>query len=185
MADKPSGGLAEARKPWWQRPLLLSGLLLLVAVACGVLAYVFYEVREPSSFKSLLAQDVLLNGVVVASLGAALAAVVAAETQRREYREALAQRKFELFLRTREAHVLAVQARRILRARDDLDIYHEQMRVLLGVIQDLGEVREEVKISDKLFTGDDEKSIRMGLGIMIDYLQTGAHRVHHLVPRRP
>ena len=173
MTETPARAWPEAVKRWWLGSTV--ALLVLVAVATGfvVAADVVYDVEEPDSFSNLVATDVLLNGVAVVALGAVLALAVSFATAVRDRKEAEAQRRLELFLRIRDAHVRAAQTRQVLRARHDTDTYNQEMRGLLCVVQDLGEIREEVRVSGKLYDDIDREWIRRGIAIMIDYLQQG------------
>ena len=47
----------------------------------------------------------------------------------------------------RVAHVRVALTQEILRSRTDVVTYHEQMGALLQVVKDMGEIREEVRVS--------------------------------------
>jgi hypothetical protein len=173
MVDMPPRVWPETVKRWWLVSTLLLLVLLVIATGFVMIAKAIYKDAEQGSFTNLIATDVLLNGVAVVALGALVALAVSFASDVRDRKVAEAQRRLELFLRIRDAHVRAARTRLVLCARQDAKTYQEEMRVLLGVVQDLGEVREEVRVSGKLYDDIDRDWIRRGIAIMIDYLQKG------------
>jgi hypothetical protein len=172
MADRPPGG-SEAFKRWWLGPLGVLVGLLLVAATLVLVAQRVYDKADPDGFQSSLAKGVLLNGAVVAILGAVVATVLSIAAERRSRHEAAADTRLGLFRRMRHAHVRVALSQQILRARQGTDTYHEQMLVLQEVVKDMEEIRQEVKVSGRLYDYDDRRMIMEGIARLIIYLNKG------------
>jgi hypothetical protein len=72
----------------------------------------------------------------------------------------------------RDAHVRVALTQQILRAQRDGGTYRERMRDLLQVVKDFEEVREEVRVSGKLYRAH-RTLIMHGIAEIIVYLQEG------------
>jgi hypothetical protein len=159
-----------AKRPWvW--PTIIVIVLALVAVWLVDVAHDNYDASDQDSWQSVLASGVL-NGAVVVVLGAAVTALVALMGELRARTERERDKRLELFRRMREAHVRVVLTQQILRTQHDGGTYRERMRDLLQVIKDLGEVREEVKVSGKLYRAH-RTQIMHGIAEIIKFLQRG------------
>lgn len=170
MADSPAQAPKTPNR-WWRWPLgVLSSLLL--AVILVLVAQAVYVREDPDGFRSTLAKGVLLNGAVVAILGAVVATMLSKAAERRSRDAGDADKRLRLFRRMRDAHVRVTISQQILRARRDTDAYHEQMLVLQEVIKDMGEIREEVKVS-RLYDRVDRGMIMTGIALLITYLNEG------------
>jgi hypothetical protein len=132
-----------------------------------------YDKADPDGFQSSLAKGVLLNGAVVAILGAVVATVLSIAAEIRSRHEAAADTRLGLFHRMRHAHVRVALSQQILRARQDTDTYHKQMLVLQEVVKDIEEIREEVKVSGRLYDDVDRRMIMKGIALLIIYLNKG------------
>jgi len=147
--------------------------LLLVAAMLVLIAQRLYDKGDPAGFQSSLATGVLLNGAVVATLGAVIATMLSIAAEMRSRHEGAADTRLGLFCRMREQHVRVALGQQILRARRDTDTYHEQMLVLQEVVKDLEEIREEVKVSGRLYDDVDRRMIMKGIARLIVYLNDG------------
>jgi hypothetical protein len=147
---------------------LVLGAAILVLVAQRV-----YDKADPDGFQSSFAKGVLLNGAVVAILGAVVATVLSIAAETRSRREAAADTRLGLFRRMRHAHVRVALSQQILLARRDPDTYHKQMLVLQEVVKDIEEIREEVKVSGRLYDDVDRRMIMKGIALLIIYLNEG------------
>jgi hypothetical protein len=172
MADRPLRG-PETLKRWWLGPLVVLVGLLLGAATLVLVAQRVYDKTDPDGFQSSLAKGVLLNGAVVAILGAVIATVLSIAAERRSRHEAAADTRLGLFRRMRDAHVRVALSQQILRARRDPDTYHEQMLVLQKVVKDMEEIGEEVRVSGRLYDDDDRRMIMKGIEQLIIYLNKG------------
>jgi hypothetical protein len=172
MADRPPGG-PETSKRWWLGPLGVLVGLLLVAATLVLVAQRVYDKADPDGFQSSLAKGVLLNGAVVAILGAVVATVLSIAAEIRSRHEAAADTRLGLFHRMRHAHVRVALSQQILRARRGPETYHEQMLVLQEVVKDMEEIREEVKVSGRLYDDVDRRMIMKGIALLIIYLNKG------------
>lgn len=184
--------------PWtvrwpWLWPLGTVVLLVGIAAVLVAVAHSVYDPRDPDGWGSVLATGVLI-GAVAAVLGAAIAALVAVTSEIRARGESEAAKRLELFQRMRTAHVQVALAQQLLRAHRDDETYHEQMRGLLKVVKDLEEIREEVRVSGRLYGPDHRPEIMHGIALIIVFLQHGvaeymawcrepAHRGPHDLPR--
>jgi hypothetical protein len=174
MADTPPRDpWPETFKRWWLWPLGVLLFLLVVAVTLVLVAQVVYDRGDPDGFPSILATGVLLNGAVVVILGGIVATVLSIAAEIRSRREHAAERRLERFRRMRDAHVRVALTQEILRAQRDAVTYSEQMRDLLQVIKDMGEIREEVRASGRLYDDIDRRLIMKGIALIIIYLQKG------------
>lgn len=181
-----------ARWPWlW--PLGTVVLLVGVAAVLVAVAHTVYDARDPDGWGSVLATGVLI-GAVAAVLGAAITALVAVTSEIRARGERDAAKRLELFQRMRAAHVRVALSQQLLRAHDDDETYHEQLHGLLQVVKDLEEIREEVKVSGRLYSPAHRPEIMHGIALIIVFLQQGvsqyvawcggqAQREHHVLPR--
>jgi hypothetical protein len=156
MADRSPGG-PETSERWWLGPWGVLVGLLVVAATLVLVAQRVYDKDDPDGFQSSLATGVLLNGAVVAILGAVVATMLSMAADTRSRHEAVAETRLGLFRRMRHAHVRVALSQQILRARRDTETYHKQMLVLQEVVKDMEEIREEVKVSGRLYDDDDEK----------------------------
>ena len=172
MADRPLRG-PETLKRWWLGPLVVLVGLLLGAATLVLVAQRVYDKADPDGFQSSLAKGVLLNGAVVAILGAVVATVLSIAAEIRSRHEAAADTRLGLFRRMRDAHVRVALSQQILRARQDTDTYHKQMLVLQEVVKDIEEIREEVKVSGRLYDDVDRRMIMKGIALLIIYLNAG------------
>lgn len=138
-----------AKRPWvW--PALL--IIVLAAAAVWLVDYAHnkYDPGDKDSWQTVYASGVL-NGAVVVVLGAAVTALLALVGELRARTERQRDKRLDLFRRMRGAHVRVALTQQILRAQPDGATYRERMRDLLQVIKDLEEIREEVKVSGKLY----------------------------------
>jgi len=173
MADTSSGTWPDTFKRWWLRPLVLVVVLLGMAAGLVFLARYFYGNGQPG-FRRELATGALLNGAAVVLLGAIVTTALSIAAEFRSRRERTAERRFELFHRMRTAHVRVALTQQILRSQQDPVTYQEQMRALLQVVKDMGEIREEVKVSGgRLYDYTDRTWIIRGIGEILIYLQEG------------
>jgi membrane protein implicated in regulation of membrane protease activity len=161
------------RRWLWSIVALLCLLLLdaiLVLVASG-----FYDSGDKEGFASVFATGVLLNGAAVAILGVILTVALSIVSDIRTQREAEAHKRAELFARIRDAHLRVVLAQQILRAaaQDDDKTYEEQMRILLEVDKDMGEIRQEITVSGDLYEDIDRRLIMKGIDLILIYIQKG------------
>lgn len=169
--SRPRGPATSIR--WRLTPLgVLVGLLFLASVLV-LIAQRLYDKRDPDGFQSALATRVLLDGAVVAILGAVVATLLSMAADMRSLNEWAAERRLGLLRRMREAHVRVALGQQILRARRDPDTYHRQMLVLQEVVKEMEEIREEVKVSDRLYDDDDRRTIMKGIALLILYLNDG------------
>jgi hypothetical protein len=171
MADTPRDPETYTRRR--QRPLGLLASLTLVAVALVLIAYLIYDPDAPDSFDSSLAKGVLLNGAVVAILGAVVATVLSRAAETRSWQEADAGKRLGLFRRMRDAHLQVVLIQQILRARRDPETYDKQMRTLQKAVKDMEEIREEVNVSSRLYDDADRRMIMTGIDLLGIYLSRG------------
>ena len=159
-----------AKRPWvW--PAIIVVVLLAAAAWLVDVAHDNYDASGPNSWQSVLASGVL-NGAVVVVLGAAVTALLALMSELRARTERERDKRLELFRRMRDAHVRVALTQQILRAQRDGGTYRERMRDLLQVIKDLEEVREEVRVSGKLYRAHRTR-IMHGIAEIIVYLQRG------------
>jgi hypothetical protein len=159
-----------AKRPWvWPTFILL--VLAAVTVWLVDLAHDNYDPSDQDSWQSVFASGVL-DGAVVVVLGAVVTALVALMGELRARTERERDKRLELFRRMRAAHVRVACTQQILRTQHDGDTYRERMRDLLQVIKDLGEVREEVRVSGKLYR-DHRTKIMHGIAEIIKFLQEG------------
>ena len=149
--------------------------LLVVAVTLVLVAQVVYDTANPRRFLSVLATGVLLNGAVVVILGAIITTVLSIATEIRGRGERAAEKRLELFCRMRDAHVQVALTQEILRSQTDVVTYHKQMGVLLQVVKDMGEIREEVRVSGRLYDDIDRPLIMKGIALILIYLQQGVN----------
>jgi hypothetical protein len=173
MPDSPLRGpeTLTQRLLWWLGVLAVLGV---VSIALVAVARHFYDEDHPDTFESSLAKGVLLNGVLVAVLGAVVALVLSIAAEIRSGREAAADKRLGLFRRMRDAHLRVVLTQQILRARRDSNTYHEQMRALQAAVKDMGEIREEVNVSGRrLYDVDDRRMIMKGIDLLGIYLNQG------------
>jgi hypothetical protein len=159
-----------AKRPWvW--PTIIVIVLAAAAVWLVDVAHDNYDASDQNSWQSVLASGVL-NGAVVVVLGAAVTALLALMGDLRARTEHERDKRLELFRRMRDAHVSVALTQQILRAQRDGGTYRERMRDLLQVIKDLEEVREEVRVSGKLYRADRTR-IMHGIAEIIVFLQRG------------
>jgi hypothetical protein len=174
MADTSARNrVSRAVDRWWLLPLGVLVVLLGVAVALVISAQYAYDRDEPSDFSSVVATDVLLSGAVVITLGSIISTVLSLASGLRAQRERAADKRLDLFLRMRNAHVRVALAQQVLKAEQDAQTYHKQMHHLLPVIKDMEEIREEVRVSGRLYEEEDRRSIIEGIALIIEYLQAG------------
>ena len=172
MAKHPGQSVSFwlAKRPWvW--PALLIVVLAAAAVWLVNYAHSKYDAEHKDSWQSVIASGVL-NGAVVVVLGAAVTALVALVGELRARTERQRDKRLDLFRRMRGAHVRVALTQQILWAQRDGATYRERMRDLLQVIKDFEEVREEVKVSGRLY-GADRTRIVQGIAQIIDFLQQG------------
>lgn len=169
----PRSPWPETFKRWWLWPLGVLLFLLVVAVTLVLVAQVVYDTANPRRFLSVLATGVLLNGAVVVILGAIITTVLSIATEIRGRGERAAEKRLELFCRMRDAHVQVALTQEILRSQTDVVTYHKQMGVLLQVVKDMGEIREEVRVSGRLYDDIDRPLIMKGIALILIYLQHG------------
>ena len=172
MSDKPHQG-PKAPQRWWLRPLAVLVVLVPIAVGLAVFAHGIYNEANPDSFRSSLAKGVLLNGAVVAILGAVLATMLSIAAESRSRHEVAADKRLGLFRRMRDAHVRVALSQQILRARRDAYTYHKQMLVVQEVVKAMEEIREEVKVSVLLYDDVDRRMIMKGIALLSIYLNEG------------
>jgi hypothetical protein len=159
-----------AKRPWvW--PTIIVIVLAVVAIWLVDVAHDNYDASDQYSWQSVLASG-LLNGAVVVVLGAGVTALVALIGELRARTERERDKRLELFRRMRDAHVRVALTQQILRAQHDGDTYRKRMQDLLQVIKDLGEVREEVRVSGKLYRAH-RTLIMHGIAEIIKFLQQG------------
>jgi hypothetical protein len=174
MADSlPRAPWPETFKRWWLWPLGVLIVLLVIAATLVLVAQAVYNKDDASGFPSVLATGVLLNGAVVVTLGAIVTTVLSIAAEIRSRRERAADKRLELFRRMRDAHVRMALIRQILLAQRDAATYHKQMRALQQVIKDMQEIREEVRVSGRLYDHGDRRLIVKGIAQLIIYLQKG------------
>jgi hypothetical protein len=174
MADTPSRNpWPKTFKRWWLWPLGILLFLLVVAIMLVLVAKGVYDTDAPQRFPSVFATMVLLNGAAVAILGAVITTVLSIATEIRSRGEHAAEKRLELFHRMRDAHVRVALAQEILRSQTDIVTYHKQMGVLLQVVKDMGEIREEVRVSGHLYDDIDRRLIMKGIALIMIYLQQG------------
>jgi hypothetical protein len=156
-------------------PLIWPASILIGLAAAAVWlvdeAHDRYVASEPESWGRVYASG-LLNGAVVVVLTALVTALVAFIGELRSRTDRAREKRLGLFLRMRGAHVRVALTQQILRAHRDADIYHARMQDLLEVLKDLEELREEVKVSGKLYRSH-QRMIMQGIAEIIDYLQKG------------
>jgi hypothetical protein len=155
----------------WVWPTIIIIVLAVVAVWLVDVAHDNYDASDQYSWQSVLASGVL-NGAVVVVLGAAVTALLALMGELRARTERERDKRLELFRRMRDAHVRVALTQQILRAQRDGGAYRERMQDLLQVIKDLGEVREEVRVSGKLYRAH-RTLIMHGIAEIIVFLQRG------------
>jgi uncharacterized MnhB-related membrane protein len=173
MADTSSRAWSATFQRWWLWPASVLFFLLVVVVTLVLVAQSVYDAAHPGRFLNVLATGVLLNGAAVAILGAIVGTMVSIAAEIRSRRESAAEKRLELFRRMRGAHVRVALAQEILRSQRDAVTYHEQMRVLLQVVKDMEEIREEVRVSGRLYDEIDRRAIIKGIALIIIYLQQG------------
>ncbi len=158
-------------KRQWVWPTIV--VIVLAAAAVGLVAYAHdrYNPGHKDSWQSVSASGVL-NGAVVVVLGAAVTALLAIVSELRARTERDRDKRLELFRRMRKAHVSVALTQQILRAQGDGHTYRAQMTDLLQVIKDFEEIREEVKVSGKLYRAD-RTLIMHGIAQIIVFLQEG------------
>jgi len=147
--------------------------LLLVAATLVLFAQRVYNRDDPNGFPSSLAKGVLLNGAVVAILGAIVATILSIAAEIRSRHEGAADKRLGLFRRMRDAHVRVALSQQVLRARRDTDTCHKQMLVVQEVVKDMEEIREEVKVSGRLYDDVDRRMIMKGIALLSMYLNEG------------
>jgi hypothetical protein len=147
--------------------------LILVAAALVLAAHHYYDEHTPDSFESSVAKGVLLNGAVVAILGAAVTAVLSWAAEIRAWHAADAEKRLGLFRRMRDAHLRVVLIQQVLRARKDTETYRKQMHTLQKTVKDMEEIREEVNVSSRLYDSDDRRMIMTGIDLLGIYLHAG------------
>lgn len=172
MSDRSLQG-PETPQRWWLWPLGVLVVLLLVAAALVLVAQRVYDKADPDGFPSSLAKGVLLNGAVVAILGAIVATILSSAAEGRSRNEVAADKRLGLFRRMRDAHVRVALSQQVLRARRDTDTYHRQMLVVQEVVKDMEEIREEVKVSVRLYDDVDRRMIMRGIALLSIYLNEG------------
>jgi hypothetical protein len=164
-----------ARWPWvW--PALLVVVLAAAAVWLVDYAHDSYSPGEKDSWQSVLASGVL-NGAGVVVLGAAVTALLALVGELRARAERQRDKRLDLFNRMRGAHVRVALTQQMLRAQSDGATYRQRMQDLLQVIKDLEEIREEVKVSGKLYRAHRPR-IMHGIAQIIVFLQKGVDEYH-------
>jgi hypothetical protein len=159
-----------AKSPWvWPTVLII----VLAAAAVWLVDYAHnkYDPGDKDSWQSVFAFGVL-NGAVVVVLGATVTALLALVSELRARTERQRDKRLDLFHRMRRAHVRVALTQQILRTQSDSTTYREQMRDLLHVIKDLEEIREEVKVSGKLYRAHRAR-IMHGIAQIIVFLQEG------------
>jgi hypothetical protein len=173
MAERPGRQYFSfwlANRPWvW--PTIIVIILAVVAVWLVDLAHDNYDASDQYSWQSVLASGVL-NGAVVVVLGAAVTALLALMGELRARTERERDKRLELFRRMRAAHLRVALTQQILRGQRNGSTYRKQMQDLHQVIKDLGEIREEVKASGKLYRADRTR-IMHGIAEIIVFLQRG------------
>ena len=167
-----SAFLPEMLKRRWRWALTVVGVLVLLAAVLAMVARLIYDNSAPDSFWRSFATVVLLNGMLVAILGALIATLLSAAAEARARREAEADVRLGLFRRLRDAHVRVVLIQQILRARRDPNTYHEQMQVLQQAVKEMEEIREEVSVSG-LYEEEDLVMIVGGIDLLSQYLNRG------------
>ena len=168
MAD-----IGPTTRRWWVWPFGILLFLLILTASLVFVAQAVYVKADSDGLRSVLATGVLLNGAVVVVLGAIVTTSLSLASDMRADREREADKRLELFHRMRAAHVHVALAQQILRVRPDSGTYDEQMRTLLQVAKDLGEIREEVRVSGRLYDEVDRRLIMKGIALILIYLQTG------------
>lgn len=162
---------AVTRRSWF---LLVVSVVLLLALAAvlAVVAWRYYKVTPPNTFRSVLASN-LLQVAVITIGGLVIVALLGLIQELQAKRERDMAKRLELFRRMRAAHVRIVRAQRLLRGDGSPETYGKQLRALMAVARDLEEVREEIKISGNLYK-DDRCSIMWGIAIIIEFLEKGS-----------
>ena len=156
-------------RPSWLWPVLSAVMLGIIAAPLSIVAWRFYNDSAPMSFERVLASD-LLQGVIVVIGAAAITALLAVIREIRAERERDMTRRLELFRRMRAAHVRIARAQGLLRADDHPETYGKQMRALMAVARDLEEIREEVRVSGRLYKKD-RRSIMWGIALILIFLE--------------
>jgi hypothetical protein len=173
MAQDVQGPLdpasAVARR-WWPWSVVVVVVLLAIAAGLGWLAWQLYDSAAPRTFKSVIGSN-LLHVAVIAIGGLVIGALLGGIQEMRAKRERDRARRLELLRRMRAAHVRIARAQRLLRADDSPGTYGKQMRALMAVARDLEEVREEVRVSGRLYKKPDRRSIMWGIALILIFLE--------------
>lgn len=85
------------------------------------------------------------------------------------------EKRRELFRRMRTAHVRIAHAQRLIRAEGDPRTYTEQMQALMLVARDLEEVREDVSVTQGLYSNGDRDAIVYGIAKILIFLDEGVN----------
>jgi 2C-methyl-D-erythritol 2,4-cyclodiphosphate synthase len=173
MADTNTPKDPETFTRRWGWPLGILTVLLLVAVLLVVAAQSLYDKRATDSFERALAKDVLLNAAMVAIFGAVIATVLSRVAEIRSWKAADSEKQLGLFRRMRDTHLGVVDIQQVLRARRDPKTYEEQMQMLQRAVKDMEEIREEVKVSSRLYDSIDRRMIMTGIDLLGIYLHEG------------
>jgi hypothetical protein len=148
-------------------------VLLAIAATLASFARYYYDSQEPDSYQSVLASTLLQAAVIVIG-GAMIAGLLGLVEEMRAKRERARAKRLELFRRMRAAHVHIAHAQRLIRADDDPKSYGTQMQALMRVTRELEEIREEVKVSGRLYDQEDRISIMEGIARIILFLEEGS-----------
>jgi hypothetical protein len=155
---------------WWLWSVVAVVVLLAIASGLGWLAWQLYDSAAPRTFKSVLGFN-LLNVAVIAIGGLVIGALLGGIQEMRAKRERDMAKRLELLRRMRAAHVRIARAQRLLRADDNPGTYGKQMLALMAVARDLEEVREEVRVSGRLYKKRDRRSIIWGIALILIFLE--------------
>jgi hypothetical protein len=153
-----------------QYRLVIAAIVLLVGAA-----WLLYDHTRGSGSFGRSAADILMQLAFLVLAGTVLDGLIKRINRARDKEQELRNKRMDLMLRMREAHVRIANAQRLIYACPSREAYSEQMRVLMLVTPELEDIERDVAATTDLFCKNhtDKEDIQKGINKIVKYLDDG------------
>jgi len=158
------------------RQLLKQYRLVIVAIVALVgAAWLLYHHTKGSGSFGRSAADILMQLAFLVLAATVLDGLIKRINRARDKEQELRNKRMDLMLRMREAHVRIANAQRLIYACPSREIYSEQMRVFMLVTPKLEDIERDVAATTDLFCKEptDKEEIQKGINEIVKYLDQG------------